>query len=294
MPNDFFKLNNNPTAFETQADFLTALRTSDNLRNFIYQPDELQPTPKGEHPKLKIRDKNFTNASFSKTVIKNVILRKCTFTDCLFIGVSFENCEIHECKFENVNTHKIEIKETYLSANNFKNAITHRNYANIAVHLFQRIYDNLKDNDQPILARDAEYYFLDWERIYLIQKFKNKKIDLRLFLEKIITRQIHYYFGYGIRFTSFFLTYGIFLLVFGFVNYYFWDNYGIKTDLFNCEVIHTPIHVAYFTFYTTTSLGAGEMFPQTNLGISLAIIQSILGYIFIGVFLSMLNKKIVK
>lgn len=294
MLNDFFKLNNYPTAFATQADFLNALKTSDSLRDFLYQPDELQPTPGGAHPKLKISDKTFTNASFSKTVIKDVILRKCTFKDCLFIGVSFENCEIHDCKFENVNTHKIEIKETYLSADNFKNAITDRNYSNIAVHLFQRIYDNLNDNDQPLLAREAEYYFLNWERIYLIQKFKNKKIDFSSFLEKIITRQLHYFIGYGIRFTSFFLTYGIFLLVFGFANYYLWDYYGIKTDLFKCGEVHTPIHIAYFTFYTTTSLGAGEMFPQTNLGISLAIIQSIIGYIFIGVFLSMLIKKIVK
>ena len=280
MLNDFFKLNNTPIVISAQADFLNSLRTTDSLRDFLYQPNDLQPATGSPHPKIKFLKKTFTNASFSKTLIKDVIFTNCVFKDCLFIGSTIEDCEFHDCRFENVNTHKIEVRNTYLNPDNFKNAITDSKYSNIAVHLFQRIYDNLKDNDQPILAREAEYYFLNWERKYLIQKYKNDKIGFYDFLRKIITRQLHYFIGYGIRFSIFFLSYFTFLLLLGLINYFLWDYYSIKTDLFQCSEIHTPIHVA--------------MFPQSDLGIILAISQSVIGYIFIGVFLSMLIKKIVK
>jgi hypothetical protein len=293
MLNDFFRLNTPFTTIATLADLENMLRTTDSLKNFLFSPDLVPPNDYG-HPKIKFRNKTFTNGSFSKKLIQDVVFINCVFKDCLFIGSRIKNCEFHNCKFENVNTNKIEISKTYLKPEYFKNAITDSKYSNIAVHLFQKIYENISDVDQLTIVNKAEYYFRNWSRKHTITKWKNKEIGFWNFLCEICPKTLHYLVGYGIRFEIFFATYLVVLLSFWALNHQFWDKYQIKTDLFNEGVVHTKIHSAYFTFYTTTSLGAGEMFPQSNLGIILAVTQSIIGYIFIGVFLSMLIKKIMK
>jgi hypothetical protein len=293
MLNDFFKLNIPFTTISTLADLENRLQTTDSLKDFLFSPD-LVPPPDYGHPKIKFRNKTFTNGSFSKKLIKDTVFINCAFKDCLFIGTKIENCEFQNCKFENVNTHKIEISKTFLKPDDFKNAITDSKYSNIAVHLFQKIFENTSDIDQLTIVNKAELYFRDWERKHTIQKWKNGELKNWAFIKQILPKTLHYLVGYGIRFEVFFITYFAFLVSFGLVNHCFWDKYNIKTDLFECEPIHTAFHTAYFTFYTTTSLGAGEMFPQSNLGIILAITQSIIGYIFIGVFLSMLIKKIIR
>ncbi|MCK6612515.1 MAG: pentapeptide repeat-containing protein [Bacteroidia bacterium] len=293
MLNDFFKLNTPFTTVATLADLENMLKTTDSLKDFLYSPDLVPPIGYG-HPKIKFRNKTFTNGSFSKKLIKDVVFINCVFKDCLFIGSRIENCEFHNCKFENVNTHKIEISKTYLKPEYFKNAITDSKYSNIAVHLFQKIYENISDVDQLTIVNKAEYYFRDWSRKHTISKWRNKEIGNWDFLCEITPKTLHYLVGYGIRFEIFFTTYLLVLLSFWGLNHKIWEKYQIKTDLFTDGVVHTKIHSAYFTFYTTTSLGAGEMFPQSNLGIVLAVTQSIIGYIFIGVFLSMLIKKIMK
>lgn len=293
MLKDFGKLNTPFTTISTLAELENRLKTTDSLKDFLFSPDLVPPKDYG-HPKIKFKNKVFTNASFSKKLIRDVIFINCVFKDCLFIGSRIEWCEFHDCKFENVNTYKIEIANTYLKPEYFKNAITDKKYSNIAVHLFQKIYENINNSDQLIIVNTAEYYFRDWSRINTIQKWRRGELNHWGFIVKALPQYIHFLVGYGLRFRSFLLTYGIFLSVFGIVNYYFWDFYGVKTDLFACTELRTPIHIAYFTFYTMTSLGAGEMFPQSDLGIVLAITQSIIGYIFIGIFFSMLIKKIIK
>ncbi len=293
MLNDFFKLNTPFTKITELADLESKLRNTDSLKDFLFVPDLMPPADYG-HPKIKFRNKTFSNASFSKKLIKDVIFIKCIFKDCLFIGTRIEHCEFQNCKFENVNTHKIEIRKTFLKPEDFKNAITDRKYSNIAIHLFQKIFENTSDVDQLTIVNNAEVYFRNWERLHIIQKRRSGNLNFWEYLGQIIPKTLHYLVGYGIRFEIFFATYLAFLLLFGILNHLLWNLYYIKTDLFVSQQVHTILHSAYFTFYTTTSLGAGEMFPQSTLGISLSIIQSILGYTFIGVFLSMLIKKIIR
>ena len=156
------------------------------------------------------------------------------------------------------------------------------------------IYANTVETDQLLLVYNAELYFRDWNRKQIILKRKKKEIKFFDFLSRIVPIYIHRILGYGINFWIFSLTYGIYFFICSCVNYYLWYSYSIKTELFDCIAYRTILHSVYFTFFTLTALGAGEMFPQSDVGIISAMIQSLFGYIFIGVFLSMLTKKIMK
>jgi uncharacterized protein YjbI with pentapeptide repeats len=101
MLENFFKLNEPNKVLTSQEDFEEQLAISKHLANILYKPDVFES--KTENTKLKVRDKKFTNVSFSKTELSNIYFDKCHFIDCLFIGTNIINCEFHNCTFKNVN-----------------------------------------------------------------------------------------------------------------------------------------------------------------------------------------------
>ena len=221
MLKNFFKLDGNPKEVK-QTDFIDIILGNDEINDILYRPDILKPS-KG-HPRIKIERKSFRNVSFTKTTLKNIDFSSCHFVDCLFIGSKIINCKFRQCTFKNVNTHEIVIERTYINPENFT-----KNYewtdiekSNIAVHLFQQLLNNSRDEEQSNFARIANYNFKKWQGRLTRSKFFKKKpypISFSEFITEFSPNFLYRWsFGYGLRLRNFVFT---FIAMFSAFYFYF-------------------------------------------------------------------------
>jgi hypothetical protein len=303
MLDNFFKLNGEPREIGKPSEFKSIVSGEDSeIRDILYRPDVLKNNKK--HPRYKISRKTFINVSFTKTKLKNIDFTLCHFEDCLFIGTEIENCQFHQCTFKNVNTHQIEIKQTYINPESFK-----KNYkrtdigkSNLAVHLFQNLLDNSRDEEQSEFARISNYYFRKWQGRLSRNKYHNKqpyKInEWEFFIEYVPNFLYRWIFGYGLRLRSFIAT---FLLIYGgfyLTNLNYWSEYGFhKKDFaiasFSAENI-SPIANIFFTADAMTQLVDSQFQPQTDFGMSMLTIQGFSGFILLSFLITVLINRFVK
>ncbi|QGY44725.1 hypothetical protein GM418_13925 [Maribellus comscasis] len=300
MLNNFFSLNNPFQEIPTQVEFERLIGISSDLKNLIYKPDELKPT--GTHPKLRIRDFKFSNFSFSKTVISDVVFINCKFTDCLFIGVTIKDCEFHNCVFKNVNTFKISIEETYVNPESFINCIKGRDKSNIAIHLFQQLLHNSKQQGQAKFSRVAEYNFKKWRDKLILNKFIKRQpygISVLTFLRDYPINSIfRITFGYGLRFRNFFATFLVCFLIFFSVNYSKWQSYSLAQKDISIEAFN-PDSVSFTSnfFYTldvTTKLIDSQFQPKSDVGMFWLSFQSIFAFILLSALITLLVNRFVR
>ena len=190
MLNNFFKLNGDPKEIGNESEFKSIVSGVDSeIRDILYRPDILKNDKK--FPRYKIHSKTFINVSFTKTKLKKIDFTLCHFEDCLFIGTEIQNCQFHQCTFKNVNTHQIEIKQTYIDPVSFKKNYNRKDIekSNLAVHLFQQLLDNSRDEEQSEFARISNYYFKKWQGRLSRNKYFNKqpvKINILEFYVKFV------------------------------------------------------------------------------------------------------------
>jgi hypothetical protein len=286
-----------------QQRFEDTLLLSNDLRNFVYRPVVLNNlNPRYTH--LKIKDKIFTNCSFSKTTIMNIFFENCNFVDCLFLGVKIIDCEFHNCRFINVNTHKITIEKTYIDPNSFSDCFKwyHYSSSNIAVHLYQQLLKNSQDRDQQRFCRDAEYNFKKWsERLNfnMFWRAKPHKINFKEYMRNVVFSWIYrLVFGYGLRFPNFFLTFLVTFITFFSINYKYWENYALAKKDVAIESFNTDsATVASSFFYTldvTTKLIDSQIQPRSSLGMFSLSIQSILAFVLLSALITLLLNRFVK
>lgn len=300
MLTNFFKLNEPYTTIKTQIEFNDLLKISKSLINILYEPDELKPD--GEHPKLKIKDTSFQNASFSKTKLEEIIFINCKFEDCLFIGCEIVNCEFHNCNFINTNTHKISIKDTYVNPENFSNCIKKIENSNIGVHLFQQLLNNSNDSGQSKFSRTAEYHFKRWQDKLTLNKFWNKKpykISFWKFLWNYPFRWLfRYSFGYGLRLRNFVFTFLIVFLSFFFINQSNWKSYDLaKKDIainVFCKDSSNISSNVYYTLDATTKLVDSQFQAKSNKGMIWLTIQNLFGFILLSALITIILNRFVK
>lgn len=297
MLRDFWRLNNTFTNIDTQEYFFELINTSKYMCNIQYLPDKF--CSDGKYPYIKIKNIKFENISFSKTTFENVLFENCTFCDCLFIGSKFNNCRIVDCTFKYVNMSYCTFYRTYIEPNCVKNIfINNKSYSNLAISFYQGLFNSLKEYNQPELAADAEFYFMYWNKIHKFNKLKkaisNKKIKI-IFGSEL--RNYGYYmllsfFGYGIRILQYLLSVFIVYFLFFIFNYIFWESIN-PSNYFNGDVdkLH---HILFFTFYTFSSIGSTPMAPISAFGIGLAIFEGVIGWILLGVGLTIIVKKFVR
>ena len=199
MLTDFFKLNGECDRFDNPGQLISAFRNSNEIRNVIFLSDTLTIRDLGVQRTL-FTDKTFNNVSLSKTVVSGITFRRCKFEDCLFITTQFIDCEFHDCIFRGCNPHKIQFKDTYINPSIFQRMLNKKNHSNIGIYLFQQLYKNAMDTQQPGYARTAEFNMRKWERYALDYKYPGwQKLHKSCFREWTTNVLAYILVGYGIR-----------------------------------------------------------------------------------------------
>lgn len=297
---DFFKLNGNPEEIPDQAEFERLLNMSDSFKNALYKSDELKESAGRKN--LKIKDCSFSNFSFSKTKIKNVIFINCKFTDCLFIGAEIKDCEFSNCRFSNVNTFKIVIENTYINPDSFIDSIKGIEKSNIGIHLFQQLLQNSRQQGQQKFSRVAEYNFNKWSDNLTLNKYRNEKpykISFCQFLKEYpLNILFKWTFGYGLRFRNFIVTFSICFISFFFVNMYNWTNYSLKEKDICIDAFHPDstgvVSNLFYTMDVTTKLVDSQFQPTSNIGMFWLSFQSIVAFILLSGLITILINRFVK
>ncbi|WP_372752695.1 pentapeptide repeat-containing protein [Mariniflexile sp.] len=305
MSNSFFELSGTPRVIgkNSVVEFKEMVSASEGtIRDLIYKPDILKNSD--EHPRYKVKSITFINVSFAKTKLKNIDFTSCHFEDCLFFGSTLDNCQFHRCTFKNVNTHQILIKRTYIDPISFKNNYEKKDIekSNMAVHLFQQLLNNSRDEEQSEFARIANYYFQKWEgRLTRSKFFKSQpyKINFQTFAVEYIPNFLYrWIFGYGLRLRSFIATFFVLYGVFYFTNLNYWNEYGFhEKDFaiasFSSENI-SPIANIFFTADAMTQLVDSQFQPQTDFGMYMLTMQGFSGFILLSFLITVLINRFVK
>lgn len=303
MLTNFFKLNGEPREIGKDSAFKSIVSGEDyEIRDILYRPNVLKNDE--NFPRYKIRRKTFINVSFTKTKLKNIDFTLCHFEDCLFIGTKIDNCQFHQCTFLNVNTHQIEVKRTYIDPVSFK-----KNYdkndiekSNLAVHLFQQLLDNSRDEEQSEFARLSNYFFKKWQSRLTRSKFFKKqpyKISRWEFFIGYTPNFIYrWVFGYGLRLRSFIATFLITYGIFYYINYSWWNSYGFHAKDFSIASFSpkctSPIANIYFTADAMTQLVDSQFQPSTDFGMTMLTIQGFSGFILLSFLITVLINRFVK
>jgi hypothetical protein len=300
MLNDFFRLNGQYRIFNTQQELINQLGISNDLRNVLYNPSSLVST--GQHPKLKIRNISFTNVSFSKTQIKQIVFINCKFEDCLFIGTEIDDCEFHNTTFKNCNPYKITIRNTYVNPKSFEECILKITNSNIAVHLFQQLLNNSDDKLQSKFGRIAEYNFKRWQDRLTISKYRHKKPYPISFWQFLLSYPINALyrltFGYGLRLKNFILTFIVIFISFFLINAHNWKDYSlqkkdIKIEAFNSD--SSNFHSNFFyTLDATTKIVDSQFQATSNNGMVWLTIENLFGFILLSGLITIILNRLVK
>ncbi|MDI6050056.1 pentapeptide repeat-containing protein [Flavobacterium sp. XS2P24] len=302
MLTNFFSLNGIPSEVSNKTDFINIVMAEDEIINIIYRPDILKP--KKDHPRIKIERKSFTNVSFSKTILKNIDFTSCHFEDCLFIGTKFDNCKFRQCTFQNVNTHEINIKNTYINPESFINNFEKSDIkkSNIAVHLFQQLLNNSRDEEQSDFARISNYYFKTWQGRLSRSKFHHKKpypitrTEFYMeFLPNYLNRKV---FGYGLRLRNFTYTFAVFFCISFITNWINWKDYGMHQKDFAidsfCPITFDFKANLYYTLDVMTQLVDSQFQPSSDYGMTMLTLQGITGFVLFSFLITVLINRFVK
>ena len=280
MLRDFFRLNEPITTLDREA-FMQQLRTSKHICNVYYAPDTLD--------NLRIKDIAFENVSFSKTRIYQLNFRNCTFTDCLFVGTHFESVEFHNCQFRDCNFFKSVFRNVYGRPQQFRQAITNANYANIAVQLYQQLRENYSAEAQREFKNEAEYGFAKWRRKNDLLQARRASLPVsRYVVPHVVSWLYDFLFGYGYRLRNLLFTTLALLVIACASNYYF------APQFFSQPVRPSVLKTVYFTVTTMTTLGAAGYNPDTEFGYFFVLLNLLVGITILSTALSAMLKKLVR
>ena len=291
MLKDFFKLNGDCDDFHAVSDLTTALRNSNDLRNVVFRPARLTLEDLDEKRDL-FTDITFNNVSFRDTTFSGITFRRCVFEGCLFMSARFINCEFHKCKFVGCNPHKIEFKNTYVDPDIFVGMLDKKKRANIGIHLFQQLYRNSIETEQPKFSRTAEFNMRKWERYNLDYEYRDgNKSKSEYFREWSANMLSYVLVGYGLR-AKFWVFWAVLFGVFSVgANFILWES----LDVVGRDNTAIPGHFTNVLFYTVTTLGNfGDLTPGSNFGKLLFIAQAGLGLFIVGLFLRWLVRKAIR
>lgn len=291
-----------------QNEFYEILKTSDDLKRFVYYPQELKPINKSEY---KIENKKFYNISFAFTSFKEITFENCIFENCRFNHSAFLHCRFLDCNFKYCNMFKVIVEDTYLEPNSFKNIIPTLECflgavknANVCVSFFQQLIKNSRETGQIDFCKNAEYYFRKWKGLNYIQKKISpeqgkEKEKWFPFLRKFIPNCFFYLvIGYGYRMVNFLISTILMLSIFTWINYHLWDKYNLHSTIYSLPVFDSKIPNLvtsfYYTYSATANILDSQIYPQSDCGICLLIMQNIFGFVMFSALIAIILKKFVR
>ncbi|AER33422.1 potassium channel family protein [Pantoea ananatis] len=286
MAANFFSFENNKNS-HSQKDFFHQEKDH-GWSSINYYPSFFGSNRKAP---LILKGKFFNEISFKDTIIKNVNFINCTFNKCLFAGSFLNNCEFVDCKFYSTNTHKIKIRNCLINPKQFNSNFELKLDANIAVDLFQEIYKNSKNEEQPEYSKESLYKMNVALGYNLNYKYSSKKISLLRFMyEKCMNVTNRFATGYGLKIGRILLTVISAILLMSIVNFHY--NYGFYSGSHN--KMETYIDALYFTCVTVTTLGYGDITPTLATTKVIVIIESLIGFIFMSLFVSAFINRVLR
>jgi len=271
------------------AGFAALLGQKTVLRNLNYIPAVLAPPAGGtkKKPILNIRDRKFIHVDFSATKLENITFERVIFENCLFAQVEFSHCDFYDCNFIACNMNKCSFTACHISPRSFRHAFPGRKYALIAVSLYAALLKNCREQYQPYFSDDALYMLRSWGNIV-------RRHDRHLpfiwrcgyfMLDKLLRRP----FGYGLKIGNLTVTMLVLILGFSLLNEHCATAFGLQ----NIGQTSSPfIDAVYFTISVMTTLGFGDIVPTTILGKIIVALQCLTGFSFLGIFASMLSRKL--
>lgn len=290
MLSNFFKLNAPYNVVNTVDEFLDLLVRADALRDLLIKPDVIAP----DRPRNRIRDKRFTNVSFSKKEIRGVEFTHCRFVDCLFIGTHFNMCDFHDCVFEGCNPYKAEFTSCYVDPNMFAHTLNPRLHTNIGVGLFQQLVQNSANTHQPDFSRSAEYLFRKWQRYQYEQGLRRKELPLTKFIVKWLPSFLYDHLaGYGIRLFPFVRLTIILVLALAAANYWAWSQYAFGEGSLPTDKV-SFLTSLYYTIATMTSLGFNDFGPHSTSGMVVSGVLVVVGVLWFGLLAAIIVKRVLR
>ncbi|CAN7423635.1 ion channel [Mesorhizobium caraganae] len=290
MVDPFFQLKGQTTAFGDNGSFFAMLndRTIGIIENSQYSPDILSSPIS---PRVwRIRDKKFSNFSFSKTEISDIEFQNCQFEQCLFMGTIFSNCRFTDCFFTNCNVHRLELRNVYVTPKAFADCILSKQYANIGVHLFQELLRNSRQQAQPDHADAAQYMFRRWQRF--LNQDELRQLPRRQRARKAIaiaaSWSFEFFLGSGVRLSNLAGTTVGLIVGLSMLHWRFSDRLGLSAGTAN---IQSFVDSFYFTAVTLTTLGYGDITPSTELGRVVVGFEALLGFVLFATFASTVFRK---
>ena len=279
MLKDFFKLDEPYQEIDKSA--LADCRSACTVRDALYRPDLLD--------EMTFEAVSFQNVSFSKTRLEKLTFKRCTFTDCLFINTTFTNVRFHGCEFRDCNFFQAKLDSVYGKPKQFRKAITHKQFANIAVHLYQQLLGNYYEDSQREYKNEAEYYAGHWKRINDRQQAKVERLKWFQYVPKYVGSWLYgYLLGYGFRLRNTLVTTAIIFFLMVSLNH-LCANY-----LFSAPTRVTKVKSLYFTITTMATLGASGYSPDTDTGYIFVIINVVIGIGIVTATSTAIIKKVIR
>lgn len=274
------------------------------IHSIVYYPDTLKSSSK--HQYIKLEKKRFINCSFRNTNFKNIIFKNCVFDSCLLMSTQFYNCKFTACQFIHVNTKDIKFIGTYVDPKSFLTAIPensfinrihqyinknkekkNENFANIGVQLYQALLDDCNERSQLFFSLEAEYQFRRWDRI-LHEYYYFDKVN-GYGLCSLVLKTLWSFVGYGIKIEKYIGTLLLIFCTFILINNFLWDMYFV-----GCPPVKNGFEFSLqYTFYSCFSIGATPYAATSLIGIFFAIAQGVIGWLLVGIGISIITKRVV-
>jgi hypothetical protein len=263
---------------DSLSEFMRA-ETDNCFSNILYYPRDFTNS---ENKPLVFKEKKFQGVSFKDTTMKNIRFIGCEFKNCLLIGAKAVDCEFIDCTFLHTNTSKMKFINCLIDPLSFENNFDLKDDANIAIDLYHSLYRNSSETHQPKYALTSLYRMKKSESKYLDSKFKRDRITSKQYYKEKITHLAHdFASGYGLKLLNVARLLLIVIVVFSTFNYLL-SSYIFTQD----DGVNTFLDSIYFTCVTITTLGYGDMTPDTQFGRVFVIIQTLAGFGVISLFLA--------
>jgi len=259
-------------------EFLRA-ETDNCFSDILYYPQELMNS---EDKPIVFNGKKFHGVSFKDTMLKNIRFIDCEFKHCLLIGAKWIDCEFIDCTFFDTNTSKMKLSNCLIDPLSFENNFDLKDDANIAIDLYHTLYRNSSETHQPKYALTSLYRMKKAESKYLDSKYRRKRINPNQYYKEKVKYLAHdFSSGYGLKLSN---VARLLLIVIGAFSFL---NYLLSPYIFTKDAgIDTFFDSIYFTCVTITTLGYGDITPDTQFGRIFVIFQTLAGFGVISLFLA--------